>query len=381
MIDFKKPLTLDRIVRIAATLAICWGLVLLARYLSDVLIPFAIAILLAYLLNPFMRFVQKFIRKRGAAVMTGLFLISLVIIAVGWLIVPVMYNEFRHIGQIISGIINDPQLSNRLSQSLPANLWIDIEQFLKSDEVKSVFSSDSMIGLLGKFGENILPGIWSLISGTTTFIITIIGVVVIFMYLVFILIDYDKFSGNWKNLIPGSYRHFISELVEDFFEAMNVYFRSQALIALIIAILFSTAFSIIGMPMAIGLGIFIGLLSMVPYLHILGTIPAFFLGFLHAIETGQNIWFYLGIVALIFIIIQQIEDWILTPRIMGKVTGMNPALIILSISIWGKLLGFFGLLIALPLTFLLIAYYRRFINHTERTPGTILFPPEHHENC
>lgn len=372
MLDLRKPLNLDRVVRIAITLAICWGLIWLVRYLSDVLIPFAIAVLFAYLVNPFIIFIQKFIKNRGVAVVSGITIIVVLITFAGWLIVPQIYHEFRHMGQVIYGLIYDPETAAKFSQYLPPNLLKNIEEFLKRDEVRAIFTSDSLMNLLGKFGEKILPGLWSLISGTAAIITALLGIVIIFMYLVFLLIGYDKMSGNWKNLIPGNYRTFISELVEDFFEAMNVYFRNQALIALIIAILFAISFSIINLPMAIAMGLFLGLLNMVPYLQVAGTIPCFFLAFMHAVETGRNPWIYIGIVALIFVVIQQIQDWILTPKIMGKVTGMNPALIILSICVWGKLLGFFGLVIALPLTFLIIAYYRRFIKMTDHQLGPII---------
>ena len=65
-----------------------------------------------------------------------------------------------------------------------------------------------------------------------------------------------------------------------------------------------------------------------------------------------------------FAVVQIVQDAILTPKIMGKVTGLNPAMIMLSLSIWGKLLGFLGLIIALPLTYLLLVYYRRFLSNT-----------------
>jgi predicted PurR-regulated permease PerM len=122
---------------------------------------------------------------------------------------------------------------------------------------------------------------------------------------------------------------------------------------------------IIGMPMAILLGLFIGLLNMVPYLQIIGLIPAFLLALVHALETGGNLWTMLALTGLVFVVVQIIQDAILVPRIMGKEMGLSPAMILLSLSIWGKLLGIFGLLIALPMTCLLVAYYRRFLTRAE----------------
>jgi predicted PurR-regulated permease PerM len=113
--------------------------------------------------------------------------------------------------------------------------------------------------------------------------------------------------------------------------------------------------------MAIGLGILIGIMDMVPYLHTFALIPTVFLALLKAVDTGQNFWIILISAVAVFIIVQIIIDMIITPKIMGKAMGLNPAILLLSLSVWGALLGFIGLIIALPLTTLLIAYYKRYV--------------------
>ena len=126
--------------------------------------------------------------------------------------------------------------------------------------------------------------------------------------------------------------------------------------------------------MAILLGLFIGLLNMVPYLQMIGIIPAVLLALVHALETGTNFWMVLGLTGLVFAVAQIVQDAFLVPKIMGDVTGLSPAAILLSLSIWGKLLGIFGLLIALPMTCLLLAYYQRLLatsqEHAAPTPQT-----------
>jgi predicted PurR-regulated permease PerM len=83
---------------------------------------------------------------------------------------------------------------------------------------------------------------------------------------------------------------------------------------------------------------------------------------MHAVQSGTNIWMVLGLTGLVFVVVQLIQDGFLTPKIMGKVTGLNPAMIMLSLSIWGKLLGLLGMIIALPVTYMLLVYYRRLIH-------------------
>ena len=93
----------------------------------------------------------------------------------------------------------------------------------------------------------------------------------------------------------------------------------------------------------------------------IGLIPTVVLAILKAHDTGESFWLILFAAIMVFIVVQTIQDWILTPRIMGHVTGLNPAMVFLSLSVWGSLLGIIGLIIALPLSTLIISYYRRYV--------------------
>ena len=115
--------------------------------------------------------------------------------------------------------------------------------------------------------------------------------------------------------------------------------------------------------------ILIGIMDMVPYLHTFAIIPTAFLAMLKAADTGQNFWVLFGLALLGFIIVQVITDMFTTPRIMGSAMGLNPAVLLLSLSVWGALLGFIGLIIALPLTTIIIAYYQRYVTKDEGPPG------------
>ena len=118
---------------------------------------------------------------------------------------------------------------------------------------------------------------------------------------------------------------------------------------------------IIDLPLAIGFGLFVGALTFVPYLQMVSIPLAVLLARLKAAETGENFWGILLMVALVYIIVQLIQDLVIVPKIMGHIMGISPAIILLSLSVWGSLLGFTGLIIALPLTTLILSYYRRFI--------------------
>jgi predicted PurR-regulated permease PerM len=356
-----KPYTFDRVVRIAITIGLLCGLIWLSGYLSDVLIPFAIALLLAYILNPLVLLIQKKIPNRLAAVLISLLAVTALTIFFGWLIIPMIINEITHMGQLVSALVNNAGLAEQASQRLPPDLWQALKDEASRPDIQTFFKTDNFWKIAETVARKVLPGVWGLITGTASFIMGLVGLTVIGLYLIFLLLDYQKVSEGWKELLPPAYRETITGFVNDFDSAMNRYFRGQAAVASIVGVLFATGFLIIGLPLGILLGLFIGLLNMVPYLQLIGLIPAFLLALIHALETGSSFWVILGLTGLIFVVVQIIQDAILVPRIMGRVTGLNPAMILLSLSIWGKLLGIFGLIIALPMTFLILAYYRRFL--------------------
>jgi len=358
----KKEYTIDRIVRIAITLGLIFGLITLLGYLSDVLIPFAIAMLLAYLINPLVLFVQKKITNRIWAVFISLAVIFTVIVALSWILIPIIAGEIIHMGQILTNLVNNTDIAQRAADTLPPHIWKTIKGYASQKEIQDLFSTDSLMKLTEAFAQKILPGLWGFISGTASFFLGLLGLSVILLYLVFLLFDYQILKQDWKGLIPHAYRDSVIAFINEFNSAMNRYFRAQALVAFIVGVLFSIGFSIIALPMGIVLGLFIGLLNMVPYLQLLGVIPAFLLALVHALETGAGIWTMFGLTGSVFVIVQIIQDAFLVPKIMGRVTGLSPAMILLSLSIWGKLLGLFGLIIALPATCLILAYYKRFLD-------------------
>ena len=209
--------------------------------------------------------------------------------------------------------------------------------------------------------QTVMLQTWNVVSSTVNVALSVLGVFVVLLYMFFILVDYEKICQGWVNLIPAGKRNFASMVVQDVKNGMNAYFRGQSLIALIVGILFSIGFLIIDFPLAIGLGLFIGFLNLVPYMQLFGFIPTILLAILKATETGESFWFIMLCALAVFAVVQLIQDMYLTPRIMGHVMGLNPAIILLSLSIWGSLMGIIGLIIALPLTTLLLSYYRRFI--------------------
>ena len=351
----EKEITFDRVVRwlIAALIAV--GLVLLINRLSKVLLPFFIAWIMAYMIYPFVCFLQNKCRLkyRVLSIVVALLVVFAVISLAAFLVVPPIIEESLRMAKLITVYFHDTFASSEFM----ANIQSMLQSYASDDSLMKLLQHSSVMDV----AENLVMKAWEFLSGTINFAIGLLGSLVVLLYLFFILMDYEKISDGWIRFIPAGQRKFASMVAGDVKSGMNAYFRGQSLIALLVGILFSIGFLIIDFPMAIGLGLFIGLLNLIPYLQLVGFIPTIILALVKAADTGQSFWVIILCALAVFAVVQTIQDVILTPRIMGHVMGLNPAIILLSLSIWGSLLGIIGLIIALPLTTLLISYYRRFI--------------------
>lgn len=347
-----KEITFDKFIRILFGFFLAVIAYLLLRKLSGVLMPFVVAWLVAYMLNPFVNFIQKkcHIKLRWVAILITFILFIVVVGGICWLIIPAAINEILTLKDIIVKYVNDNNLPGLFTEYV-------MPYISSTEDVKEYFS----VGDLTTFLETMLPKIFSLISSSISAVFGVVMFLISFIYLFYILMDYEKMTKGYIKYVPQKHRAFVQGLVADVEEGMNSYFRGQSLVALCVGILFSIGFVIIGFPMAIPLGLFIGFLNLVPYLQVLGFVPTVILSLLKSYETGQNFWGILLAALLVFAVVQIIQDGFLVPKIMGNVTGLNGAVILLSLSVWGVLLGFVGLIIALPLTTLLISYYKRYV--------------------
>lgn len=355
MVDrFQKPFTFDRVVRIVFAIVAVIGIIMLLNRLKSVLLPFFVSWLIAYLLNPLVEWNQRVmrLRKRIWAIFLALTEVIVVIGLLGALIIPTVIEELQHLPHLISLYLHDENSVPLLPDSF--------QEFLRNNITFERLGEILKEGYLSQFYDAIIQRISLLITSSLKGLATIISWSIVILYVFFILLDYDKIISGFSNLIPQQYRKIVFGIGNDIKDSMNHYFRGQASIAATVGILHCIGFYIIGLPLAIPMGLFVGLLNMVPYMQLFSYIPALILCMLGA-AGGADFWVLGGLTVLVFIVCQIIQDVFLIPKIMGKITGLNPAIILLSLSIWGSLLGFIGLIVALPLTTLLLSYYHRYI--------------------
>ena len=352
---FDKPFTFDRVSRIVFSVLMVGGLIYLLAVLKNALLPFLIAWLMAYMMQPFVRFFQYKLKFKSRVLSITAVLVSLagLLILLYQLVVPSIIDEIQGTFQLLQTHQGNPENIPLIPES-----WrIYIVNQMDLLHLSELVSRENLLNTL----KQIAPRMWTLLSSTFSLLFSVTILFVVMLYFIFILLDYEKIAEGWIKLIPERYLPFAQGLAEDVEVSMNRYFRGQALIALCVGVLFAIGFKIIDFPLAVSLGLFIGFLNLIPYLQTLGLIPMLLLSLLKAAETGGSFWLIFGSALLVLCVVQGIQDLFLTPKIMGKAMGLNPAIILLSLSIWGTLLGFVGLIVALPLTTLSLSYYKRFI--------------------
>lgn len=359
----EQKITFDRFIRWFLIALAIFAVLFTVNYLSSVLLPFFIAWFLAYLLYPIVKFVQYrlHVPTRALSIIVTLVFVFAVIGLLFYLIVPPMIEQFEKLGDVVTRYLHQTTHIHNFPATIQE--WVNENR----DAITNFFKSKD-------FSENLktaLPKVFDVLGRTASIVISIVASVITLLYMFFILLDYEYLTSAWIKIFPKKNRPFWHDLMQDVEHELNNYIRGQGLVSLCLGTLFCIGFTIIDFPMGIGLGLLIGVLNLVPYLHTFALIPTVFLAMLKAADTGESFWLIFGSAVLVFVVCQLISDFILTPKIMGKAMGLNPAILLLSLSVWGALLGFIGLIVALPLTTLLIAYWQRYVTkeHEDEEKG------------
>lgn len=357
---FRREFTFDRIARMLVLSVLILLIYVAVQAIWSVILPFLLAGIFAYVMMPLVRFFQYTLRlrSRGLSVILTLLLLGAVVYLAVIFIIPSINAEIEKTLQVISGYSSGQDI---LTMILPRNIrnylngglrWGNFPQQLSLEKVL-----ENVKLLLDQVG-GIINSTLSIFSWGLVFLIGLV-------YFVFILLDFENLGRGFISLFPKTLRPTIRTISMDLDRYMNNYFRGQALVAMSVGILLTIGFNIIGLPLATAMGIFIGILNFIPYMQALGIIPLGLASLLMAAQTGENAFVCMLLGYGVLMIVQIIQDMIIVPRIMGQTMGMRPSLILLVLSIWGYLLGFFGMLIALPITMFIYSLYMRYVLQDE----------------
>ena len=380
-------------------------------FLQPVLIPVIVAGIVAYVLEPVVRLLQKrgLSRVKAIASIYGIALTGVVVLV--WTLLPGIQMGHEKLKDVLDDKQPQTQISDPLSdegqlgsrgKGMEAALlrelhklemnnrdgmiaWLlaeinhdgnAIARGNKEIEARDLISyTNSRSGrFLYRYRDAIIETTRDWITRGSTrilgFLGLALGMIMVPIYLFFFLKDSDSIRQNWHNYIPLKASKFKTELVETLQEINGYlvsFFRGQVLVAVIDGLLIGIVLTFFGLPYGFLIGVFMALLGVIPFIgNIICMIPASIIAYLHAAQGnalfGMGPWAYVGCVILIFLVVQQINSLVTAPKIVGDSVGLHPLTVIFSMLFWSLVLGgFIGALIAVPLTAAVKVLFRRFI--------------------
>ncbi|TNF59077.1 MAG: AI-2E family transporter [Burkholderiales bacterium] len=333
-------------IRAALWAGIALGAWLLLTLLAPVLMPFVLAAVLAYALHPLVErlHARRIPRWLGAGVAIGL--LSLLLLLVMLLIVPVITKQVPLLKEQVPALLerfNEVLLP--LAARFGLDLQIDVAQVrIWLRELVSGHESELIGGLLSslRIGGSALAALFG----------NLILAPIVAYYL---LLDWGPLVGRAKRLIPPRWLSTVQGFLDETDEVLGQYLRGQLLVMGILAVFYTVGLALVGLKLALPIGVFTGLAVFVPYLGFgLGMV----LGLLAAVLQFQSV-LGVALVAVVFIIGQVVESMYITPRLLGERIGLHPIAVIFSLMAFGHLFGFVGVLVALPASAVLLVALRR----------------------
>lgn len=321
--------------------------------LAPVLAPFAVAAVLAYALTPVVNWIDdlglgRIPRVVAVVLVEVLFLV--VLLSVLLLIVPILAKELPLMREQF------PVLLDSLNDTLKPLLaqW-GIKLNLDVASIKGFVMKYLDANFEDAFGS-VLASVK--LGGSVAF--ALIGnAILIPVALFYMLMDWSRFMGQLRMLVPPRLRASTDGFLREADEVLGQYLRGQLLVMVILAAAYSIGLALFGLDLALPIGIFTGLAIFVPYLGFgVGMVLALFAGLLE-FSASQGIGYPLVMVAVVYGLGQVVESFLLTPRLVGERIGLHPLAVIFALLAFGQIFGFVGVLVALPASAVLLVAIRR----------------------
>jgi len=355
-------------------------LVVATYYLQEILLPFLMALFLAFTSKNAIYKIQKWIKNRNLAV-TAYLLSIFVVIAV----ILIFFSAYiNHDAKRLTGAFKTFASNNEQEIDAASQKVADfIASYYNPEEIQSFVEhkKDSIQDVIDK-GEfdfsqldtdaikESLASIFSFFQSSdetieeevekpsASFIVIFFSTLFYFIYILYYL---DYFTGRWDRYVTSKSHGIFKVMADDLNHSFVKYFKLRSRIVLILTIAYLIGFSVLGVPGAIIFALLAGVLAYIPYLQYFTIIPLSLSCLVLTMETQNSFFIYFGIVVGIFVLMSIVEEMWLTPNIMESNIGMNPVVMILAVSVWTYVFGLFGVLIAIPLTSLIITYIKRFV--------------------
>ena len=297
--------------------------------LYNVIYPFILAFIISYILSPLAISLNKYMSRVFASFISILFFV-LILILISSLILPVLFSQFEKL------IIMAPIYAEKLKQISSSLMQeYDLKEEINSEQIFNF--TKIIITNFGNTGNEI-------VGGGIKFFNSVFDFIMVFVLTFYMLLELDNIKEFFIKLANNSNLTFFSRVLDEINKNLSRYLRGQGLICLLLAIYYGLCLYFISLEFGLVLGIFIGLISFVPYIGaFLGLVMALLLG-----VTQFGFGLTLILIVFIFLIGQVLESYYLTPRLIGKAIKLNPLWIIFSLSCGAKFFGVLGILIAIP---------------------------------
>ena len=347
------------LVALVGTIALLVGVFIVLSFLfahfAGVLWPLAVAGIIALIMRPVVEMLEHRLRLRRVSAVVTLYGVFVLMVTGGLvLIIPAL------IEQVLAFISFAPEFWHHaviyFQQNYPH--WVEFaHRQMENEAIRNAV--DSLTNEAKHFSKLAVPTLKSAGLGALSIFSFFTHLAVVPIYLFFFLLSNREPTKNLEKQLPflkPALRSDVIFLINEFIAIVVSFFRGQLLIGLILGALLATGFSLIGLKFGLIIGLTLGILNIVPYLGtILGlsiTLP------LALLQPGGGMPL-VGMVAGVFIVVQCIEGWYLTPKIMSQRTGLHPVAIMVSIFFWGTALnGILGLVLAIPLTAFFVTAWR-----------------------
>jgi predicted PurR-regulated permease PerM len=322
---------------------VSWALLAL---LAPVLMPFLLAAVLAYALHPLVERLHAMRCPRWLGAGLAIFFLLLVMAAVVLLIVPVITKQVPLLKEQL------PLLLERLNEALiplAARFGVDVQ--VDVGQVREWLRQ-----LVAGHESDLLGGLMSSLRIGGSALAAVFGNLVLTPIVAYyLLLDWTNLVGRAKGLIPPRWREGVQSFLDETDEVLGQYLRGQLLVMAILALLYTVGLALVGLKLALPIGVFTGLAVFVPYLGFgLGLV----MGLLAAVLQFQSLW-GVAMVGVVYIVGQTVESMYVTPRLLGERIGLHPIAVIFALMAFGQVFGFVGVLIALPASAVLLVAIRR----------------------
>ena len=359
----RREIVLPRVLYIAGALLLA-GVVV--YWLRDVLTPLFLAFIIAYIFDPVVDRLEawKVPRPLGIAIVLGGTLGAVVVFLA--LVLPGIIAE-------VAGVFQE------LPRQLAA-LWVRIEPWLEQQGIPIPHSTQEWVERLGAYTSEVASSILApagnvlstLMGGTLSVIGSAVAALVVLVFGVYLLSAFDRITAGVRELIPLRWRATVTSYAEEIDQILSQFVRGQLTVMAILAVLYSGAYALLGVRLAVPISITAGMLNFIPYV---GGAFALAAGVLMSLLDGWHPWQLVGVV-LAYTVVQTLEGFVITPRIVGKTVGLSEIWVLVALFVGGEIFGFLGVLLALPTAAVAKIFVSHGVQFYRTTDLFLQAPPE-----